>query len=157
MLNSLEDFASQAQLTNNSANETFTQTRYAFQLYNIADPNEFRGQDFSASLGTAQEAMNTDVTMEINPMSLTSNLNETATAYVKVPGTLFQGQNQPRLAFFVFLQDSFFQLVGENVTVGSIILGVTVSTETSSAGETTPLKMGFRFIQVYTALSIEPI
>ena len=156
VLYSLEDFVSQVQLTNSSANETFTQSRYALQLYDIPNPNDFRGQDFSVSLGTAQEARSTGITMEINPMALTSSLNETATAYVKVPGTLFQGQNQPRLAFSVFLQDSFFQVIGENVSVGSIVLGVTVSTEAPAGGDTA-LKMGFRYIKVLHSAQYKPM
>ena len=144
MLYSLEDFVGQLQLSNS---ETFTETGFAFQLHDIPDPNQFRGQDFSVNLGNAEEARNTNHTMDIDPMTLVPDLDETATAYVSVPGTVFRGQSQSRLAFFVFLRDNFFQNVGGNVTVGSIVLGVSASTEAAAGGDT-PLRMGFRFIKV---------
>lgn len=144
MLYSLEDFVGQLQI---SDNETITQTGFAFQLHDIPDPNEFRGQDFSVNLGNAEEARNTNQTRDIDPMTLIPDLDDTATAYVRVPGRVFQGQSQSRLAFFVFLRDNFFQNVGGNETVGSVILGVSASTE-AAAGRDTPLTMGFRFIKV---------
>ena len=146
ILFSLENFVDRVQLSNNSATATFTQTAYAFQLNDIPDPNMFTGQEFSVNLGTAAEAKTTDPSTEIDPMALTTYLNETATAYFKVPSTFIQGQSNLRLAFFVFLEDGFFQNVGENVTIGSIILGVTVPMGVEA--ENYNLTMGFRYTKV---------
>ena len=147
ILFSLENFVDQVQLSNTSSTATFTQTAYAFQLNDIPDPNRFTGHEFSVNLGTAAEAKTTDPTMEIDPMALTTYLNETATAYIEVPSTFLQGQSKFRLAFFVFLEDGFFQNVGENVgenvTIGSIILGVTLP-----VGFNYNLTMGFRYTKV---------
>ena len=141
MLFSLENFVDRVQLqpSNNTADETFTQTTYAFQLHDIPDPNQFTGQDFSANLGTAADAKSIDPSAEIDQIALTTTLNKTATAYVRVPSA---GQSRSRLAFFVFLQDGFFQNVDENVTVGSIVLGVTVPSGSDN------LTMGFRYTKV---------
>ena len=144
VLFSLENFVDQVQLqpSNNAANETFTQTTYAFQLRDIPDPDQFTGQDFSVNLGTAADAKSINPSAKIDQVALTTTLNETATAYVRVPSAFNQGQSRSRLAFFLFLQDSFFQNVDENVTVGSIVLGVTAPSGSDN------LTMGFRYTKV---------
>ena len=139
----------------------FVHRSYALQVQDI-DPQLFRGETFSANLGSVDEAQ--DLSEEISQQALTVNMemlvNVTitvnTTASVRLPDSLFEqlvecgNGTVQRLSYSVFLTDVLFQSFDQDDTeiIGTIILGVRLRCAMNNTSLSMPVTVTFQTSEV---------
>ena len=126
---------------------------------NDIDTNTFQGQTLSVDLGSVQQAMSINSSIQeegiqtIEGNNVSVFLNRTAS--VQVPASVFrnlgQSSGHQRLSYSVFVRDTLFQSSDENqsnLTVGSIIVAVRVNGSTASGNLSTPINVTFQASEV---------
>ena len=155
LLDSLTNFSNKLEITNTTT-ATFTRTTFALQVNNI-NASSFQGETFSVNLGSVEEAM--DISSAIREEAIETTPLDMAyqnrTASVQVPKSVFQelGQagDQQRLSYAVFLKDTLFQSSDQNqsnLTVGSVIVAVTVNGTSGNDSLSIPITVTFQASEV---------
>ena len=155
LLDSLTNFSNKLEITN-ATSVTFTRTTFAIQVNNI-NASSFQGETFSVNLGSVEEAVDISSTIREEALETASgNMTyQSSTASVRVPRSVFQELglvgDQQRLSYAVFLRDTLFQSSDQNqsnLTVGSVIVAVTVNGTSVGGNLSTPITVTFQASEV---------
>ena len=155
LLDSLTNFSNKLVITNTTM-ATFTRTTFAIRVNDI-NASSFQGETFSVNLGSVEETM--DISSAIRGEAIVTVPGNTGyqnrTASVQVPRSVFQelglGGDRQRLSYAVFLTDTLFQSSDQNqsnLTVGSVIVAVTVNGTSVSRNLSTPITVTLQASEV---------
>ena len=155
LLNSLTSFGNKLVIAN-ATTATFTRRSFAIRANDI-NASSFQGETFSVNLGSVEDTMGIssairEEAIETTPGNITY---QNRTASIQVPESVFhelgQAGHQQRLSYAVFLRDTLFQSSDQNqsnLTVGSVIVAVTVNGTSMSGNLSTPITVTFQASEV---------
>ena len=146
LLQSLRRFANTVPIPANSTNNTlaFPLDNFALLLRDV-NPESFSGESFNVNLGPVEEAIRNSSGITKEALVTMMDPLPNATASVKLPQSLFDGNTtyvlpSQRIVYSVFLTNALFLTLDtncENSAIGSIILGVDVNSSVTNISMST--------------------
>ena len=152
LLESLQSFLDRVEISNSTTNQTvFAFKAFALQVQTL-DPAEYQGQTFSVDLGSVEEAMKLEQTIDRHDLITSDMVMDAvtgATASIELAENLLECRNSSicnltstnattnRLSYSVFLLDTLFQNVNQNhQKIGSIIVAAKLRDAYNTTGNT---------------------